>query len=184
MFALVPPVQREAFQSTERVFTDREIEWLLAYVAKHPLETRDHQFRRCRFHLFAITDDTRWLYEKMARYLFQVNREHFDYELSSLTQIQYTEYSPEYNGQFRDHLDWAPNTVQPRKLSMTIQLSDGDTYEGGDVQLKLTSDVPHIASRKKSDAIIFPSFVLHGVTPVTRGTRRALVVWADGPPFR
>jgi len=184
MFALVPPVQREAFQSTERVLTDREIDWLLAYTAKQPLERRDHEFRRSRLHLFALVDDTRWLYEKMARYMFQVNREHFGYELSSLTQIQYAEYSPEYQGEFRDHVDWAPNVVQPRKLSMSIQLSEADAYEGGDLQLKLTSDVPHAASRTKSDAIIFPSFVLHGVTPVTRGTRKALVIWADGPPFR
>lgn len=176
--------QREAFVHTKRVLTDEEIAWLHAHVAQYPLDVRNHQLRKSRFHLLANTKDTRWLYDKMSRYLSQVNRDHFGYELTSLTELQYTEYNPEYGGQFRDHVDWAPSTPQPRKLSMSIQLSDSHEYDGGDVQLKLTSDFPHTASRIKGDGIIFPSFILHGVTPVTRGTRRSLVVWADGPQFR
>ncbi|NBV29176.1 2OG-Fe(II) oxygenase, partial [bacterium] len=30
----------------------------------------------------------------------------------------------------------------------------------------------------------FPSHVYHQVTPVTRGTRYSLVLWAMGQPFR
>jgi PKHD-type hydroxylase len=31
---------------------------------------------------------------------------------------------------------------------------------------------------------LFPSFVLHRVTPVTKGTRYSLVAWVSGPPFK
>ena len=38
--------------------------------------------------------------------------------------------------------------------------------------------------RQKGTIIIFPSFIRHRVTPVTKGVRKSLVVWVDGPRFR
>lgn len=32
--------------------------------------------------------------------------------------------------------------------------------------------------------IIFPSFVYHQVTPITKGTRKSLVNWSLGFPFK
>jgi PKHD-type hydroxylase len=34
------------------------------------------------------------------------------------------------------------------------------------------------------NVIVFPSFLLHGVEPVTSGKRRSLVAWMVGPWFR
>jgi PKHD-type hydroxylase len=71
----------------------------------------------------------------------------------------------------------------PRKLSLILQLSDATEYEGGELQLKDSSD--HTAvERKKGHLIAFPSYLLHRVTPVTKGIRRSLVVWISGPAFR
>ena len=39
-------------------------------------------------------------------------------------------------------------------------------------------------SRKQGTAIAFPSYVLHGVKPVTTGTRYSLVAWITGPEFK
>ena len=38
--------------------------------------------------------------------------------------------------------------------------------------------------RGQGTAVIFPSFVLHRVTPVTQGTRWSLTLWSHGPAFR
>ena len=38
--------------------------------------------------------------------------------------------------------------------------------------------------RNKGTIVVFPSFVWHRVTPVTKGTRYSLVVWNLGLPFR
>ena len=65
-----------------------------------------------------------------------------------------------------------------------IQLSDDTDYEGGDLQLKMSSQKPYCASRLKGDGLVFPSWILHGVTPVTKGVRKSLVVWAEGPEWR
>jgi PKHD-type hydroxylase len=40
------------------------------------------------------------------------------------------------------------------------------------------------APRERGAVIIFPSYVLHRVTRVTRGVRKSLVVWVTGPNFR
>ncbi|WP_395007140.1 2OG-Fe(II) oxygenase [Cypionkella sp.] len=40
------------------------------------------------------------------------------------------------------------------------------------------------ASRNRGTATVFPSFVLHRVTPVTAGTRWSLTLWSHGPAFR
>ena len=64
-----------------------------------------------------------------------------------------------------------------------MQLSDPAGYEGGTLQLRPDStitDAPII----RGTATIFPSFVLHRVTPVTMGTRWSLTLWTHGPAFR
>ena len=74
-----------------------------------------------------------------------------------------------------------------RKLSMTIQLSDPDDYEGGDFvfnvnQIGQSPDREQL--RKKGTVLVFPSFIMHGVKPVTKGTRKSLVSWIEGPTWR
>ena len=55
-------------------------------------------------------------------------------------------------------------------------------------KLKVTELRPSLATReadrRKGSAAAFPSFVLHRVTPVTKGTRHSLTIWAHGPAFR
>ena len=38
--------------------------------------------------------------------------------------------------------------------------------------------------RDKGAVVVFPSWVRHRVTPVTRGTRYSAVAWFNGPPLR
>jgi len=76
--------------------------------------------------------------------------------------------------------DWIYNI--PRKLSLVLQLSDPKDYEGGELILHL-SEEPTVVPKKQGYVTIFPSFVLHEVTPVTSGTRHSLVSWISGKPF-
>jgi PKHD-type hydroxylase len=39
-------------------------------------------------------------------------------------------------------------------------------------------------NKQKGLVAAFPSYVLHRVTPVTRGIRKTLVVWLTGPRFK
>lgn len=61
-------------------------------------------------------------------------------------------------------------------LAMTIFLSDPDEYEGG--ELVLNTDVrPETYKLPAGDCVIYPTFVLHRVDPVTKGMRRVAVTW-------
>jgi PKHD-type hydroxylase len=41
-----------------------------------------------------------------------------------------------------------------------------------------------VAPRERGSLVAFRASALHRVTPITRGRRKALVVWAAGPEFR
>jgi len=84
------------------------------------------------------------------------------------------------------HYDWhldIGNSVSHRKLSFTIQLTDSKEYEGGDLEF-LGTKVNTEAFRKKGTCIIYPSFLTHRVTKVTKGTRDAIVGWVHGVTFK
>lgn len=80
-----------------------------------------------------------------------------------------------------------------RKVSITVNLSDPEDYEGGDLWLThLPSDsnsdkletFTNPDFRTKGAVVVFPSWVRHRVTPVTKGTRYSAVAWFNGPPIR
>ena len=84
------------------------------------------------------------------------------------------------------HYDWhvdTGNSVCHRKLSFTIQLSYDKDYVGGDVEF-IGSKVDTKAFRQKGVCIIYPSFLPHRVTKVTKGVRHAIVGWIHGPTFK
>ena len=70
-----------------------------------------------------------------------------------------------------------------RKLSFSIQLTNPDLYEGGDLNI-YKEKTPIQASRALGTINFFPSYVLHRVTPVTKGYRNCLVGWVSGPKFK
>jgi PKHD-type hydroxylase len=65
---------------------------------------------------------------------------------------------------------------------MSIQLTDGSKYEGGDLRFQTATDEP--APRGVGSLVVFPSYLVHRVDPVTKGARLSLVSWIAGPPFR
>ena len=67
------------------------------------------------------------------------------------------------------------DTENNRVLSVSVQLSDPDTYDGGDLQIK-----DFIAEKARGTIIVFNSNLLHRVLPVTRGIRYSLVQWFSG----
>ena len=64
-----------------------------------------------------------------------------------------------------------------------MQLSSPDEYEGGDLEINIGS-TPLKVKKQKGHIAIFPSFLLHRVSPVTKGLRKSLVWWVGGSQFR
>ena len=126
---------------------------------------------------------SQWLYERISAVIGDLNARFYQFDLTGYSDhFQYTI----YHGREGGHYDWHVDQIgsrEPRKLSITLQLSDPATYEGGDLQLHGRTEIDN-APRARGTLVAFPSWVLHRVTPVISGTRRSLVAWTTGPKFR
>jgi len=123
------------------------------------------------------------MYKTLEKVMQATNRNHMGFEGMQITEpAQFTEYS---NGGFYDwHIDSDVEcSKEPpvRKISMTCLLSKDDEFEGGGLELMSEGK---FARPKQGHAIFFASFIRHRVVPVTRGTRRSLVMWFGGTPFK
>jgi len=124
-----------------------------------------------------------WLYQRIWQAALELNRKYFGVEISGITErVQIARYDGSNQGFYTWHTDFA-DLAPRRKLSISVQLSRPEDYEGGDLEL-LFRDTPHKADRARGALTVFPSFVLHRVTPVTAGTRWSLVTWISGPRWR
>lgn len=120
-------------------------------------------------------------------YATHANRNVFGVEIKNIFDIQYTIYEGTNEGYYDWHFDtfWGNDSTNDRKLSITIQLSDGDDYKGGDFLLDPQYEAPDPkALRKKGSIFVFPSVIRHKVEPVTSGTRKSLVAWVEGPKWK
>ena len=76
-----------------------------------------------------------------------------------------------------------------RKLSFTLNLTEPGTYDGGNLMFDFGKHSEKgfyecTEIRPQGSIVVFPSFIHHCVTPVTRGTRYSLVNWMCGRPFK
>jgi PKHD-type hydroxylase len=121
-------------------------------------------------------ENTEWVFRRLKRAIAAVNAECWRYDLRSIGALQFTRY--ELGDHFQWHTDVGIGRESLRKLSFSVQLSESNRYTGGTLQFRGLKAVP--ADRRKGFCTVFPSFLLHRVTPVWRGARLALVGWADG----
>lgn len=122
-----------------------------------------------------------WIYERMAEATMTVNGETFQFELDSCTDFQLSRYRPGQHYEW--HLDLGAKGYSRRKLSTVVLLSDTTEYKEGNLQFE-GDEFTRNASINPGDAIFFPSWARHRVTPVTEGIRWTLVGWWLGPPFK
>lgn len=122
-------------------------------------------------------------------YVNAVNSSLFGFDISfGFNSLQYTEYNGD--GPAPQFYDWHQdclfdNAVLDRKLSAVVQLSNPDDYEGGLFEMEgcarpLFNVEPFLP---RGSLLIFPSYLKHRVLPVTKGLRKSLVTWYNGPRF-
>lgn len=142
-------------------------------------------------------DAAHWVSGLTMHYGRLANDEIWNYALSVSQGVQFGHYGEggtydwhkdEFDQPFGDE---APEIWrgQSRKISIVVNLSPAEEYEGGELMFKDTygsvvDDPETLAKiRQQGSVVVFPSYILHTVTPVTRGTRCSLVSWILGPPF-
>jgi PKHD-type hydroxylase len=127
--------------------------------------------------------ETEALYRDMEAIVLRLNVELFHFDLTGLTTLQYAVYESGQGGFFDWHNDYGRSRddpgQEPRKTAMSLQLTDGAAYDGCDLEIRAAHPVD-VAPRERGSLVAFRADALHRVTPVTRGRRKALVVWAAG----
>ena len=148
-----------------------------------------------------------WMGGFLWHYIERANRENFLYDLKGLDSehIQYTIYDkgeyyewhndgglttlykPQFIGNSTDGVgdDFVnQNKELVRKLSFSLQLSNPEDYEGGELELINESGESYIAPKTQGCLILFDSRTRHRVRTVTKGTRKSLVGWVLGPRWK
>jgi len=165
---------------------------LLAEVAAHQMKdaglvrgTTAHDIRRAEIAWLDDIPEAAWVMDRLIPLVARSNRDGYGFDLTEFGESpQVARYGAERQGHFDWHSDiGAGQWAAKRKLTIVVQLSDPADYKGGALELRPDSNVTE-AARTRGTATVFPSFVLHRVTPVTAGTRWSLTLWSHGPAFR
>lgn len=147
--------------------------------------TTAHQVRRADIVWLDDLPDAAWVMDRMIGITVAANREAYGFDLTDFGE------SPQvarYDAARAAHFDWHADIgggmwAMRRKLTVVVQLSDPQVYQGGGLDI-WAGHTARTAPREQGTAVVFPSFHLHRVQPVTQGLRWSLTLWAHGPAFR
>lgn len=138
----------------------------------------DYESRRARERIVPPEAEYAWIYQRLATVVREANQKAYQFRLDDFMTVAVLEYSP--NGFFDCHMDLGTGIFAARKLSLVTFLTPPEDYEGGD--LCFMDGGPPLRMPQGA-TVIFPSYLMHKVEPVTRGNRFTLVSWVHGPSF-
>jgi PKHD-type hydroxylase len=173
------------------LFTDAEIGIMCNYfsnngtrkaeVLKDNDNVYDTQVRITNINFITRNESTEWVFKKLDWLFREANEQYYKFDLTEFPSVQYCEYYGNNGGKYDWHTDssFGMNTEKMRKLSLVLLLND--EFEGGDFELLWPGNKIPL---KKGRVILFPSILMHRVKPVTKGIRKSLVAWMQGPNFK
>jgi len=183
----------EPFVYAPSVLSDDEIKLVEILAGKSTMQgdgtleagISNDAIRKNKISWIEANEESTELYVKISNIAQQLNERFYKYDLTEMEDLQYAEYHADTQGHYKPHSDDGYKFNLFRKISLTIQLSDESEYQGGELLFyRFSTKDPVVAPKSKGTLILFPSYVLHEVTPVTRGLRKSLVSWVVGPRFK
>ena len=128
------------------------------------------------------SDNMDWAFRRVTDIVLNLNERFFKFDLFGLNEgFQFTNYKAP-SGKYGKHMDMGIN-MAVRKMSVSIQLTDPKEYKGGELYL-YQGEKGDLMDKTQGTLIMFPSYVLHEVMPVTKGERNSLVTWVTGKQFK
>lgn len=146
-------------------------------------EDEEKSNRQCKVAWIHLTaPGSKWIFDKTSFLVKEANQQFYRTDLFGFTEkLQITKYE---KGNFQNwHMDMGHGGYSIRKLTFSIQLSAPEDYEGGEFEVLAYYD-PMGFSKDQGTIIVFPTYVVHRVKPVTKGTRYSLIGWIGGPHYR
>lgn len=185
--------QELSFTWWDNAFTEQELSYLQslartqnqqATVGGRPDEETLKKIRRSKVGWLTNNSENLWVFEKLSHVVSDLNARFYKFDLTGFGEkLQLTNYQSEELGTYTWHQDFGSLSGPSRKLSLVVQLSSPQDYEGGNLEV-LTKNESVSIEKRRGLITVFPSWVLHRVTPVTKGDRQTLVAWVSGPPFK
>lgn len=150
----------------------------------------DTDVRKSLVSFHTPSNATQWIFDRLNHVIEMINNRWYNVDINGYDQFQYTEYHDYNQGHYGWHSDIflgalpANSNSETRKLSLTLLLNEpGVDFEGGELQFGHESNY-ECAKMKKGTIVVFPSFNLHRVAPVTKGVRKSIVIWTLGPKWK
>jgi PKHD-type hydroxylase len=189
----------------DNVFTEDELCELEKYCTQLPLQsgkviktdaningTVDKTVRKSKVGFINHSDENRWIFDKFNFAIELVNNNYYNFDINGYEFFQYAEYESSNLGEYNFHTDvfWGADSgmddlpYEMRKLSVILFLSDPTSYTGGNFEFKVTDSKVTEIEQKRGRIVVFPSFLLHRVAPVTYGKRKSITAWVTGPKFK
>jgi len=111
----------------------------------------------------------------------QMNRFAWNFDVTHSNQSEYLMY--DVDGMYKTHVDTSilPQSSEIRKITVLAFLNED--FEGGKFYIE-NGHERYYPPQSKGTVLAFPSFMNHGVEPVTKGVRRSIVTWLVGPWFK
>lgn len=192
----LPWVYVDSFLTEQEIdlitFLCKEYDLVESKTVNNEINTKNNDMsQRVSSNCFIFKNDrTSWFFEKMNKAFEAVNNTFYNFDLYGYSSFQYAEYDASNGGKYDAHMDLImtddkpSNLMDTRKLSMSLLLSEpGKDFTGGDFFIHENGN-PTKLELTKGRMVFFPSFMLHGVSTVTSGIRKSIVIWVDGPKFR
>lgn len=110
----------------------------------------------------------------------QVNHQIWQYHITHSNQSEFLMY--DIHGKYETHVDtFHEKSNESRKLTVLAFLNDD--FEGGKFYIQNYNE-KFYPQQTPGTVLVFPSFMPHGVEPVTKGIRYSVVTWMVGPYFK
>jgi predicted 2-oxoglutarate/Fe(II)-dependent dioxygenase YbiX len=117
----------------------------------------------------------------MSGAALSANRQAWKFDVTHANQCDYLKY--DVDGHYHAHVDTFINPEEKECRKLTVLAFLNDDFEGGRLFLQNGHEKIY-PPQKPGTILVFPSFMLHGVEPVTKGIRRSIVTWMVGPWFK
>ena len=142
---------------------------------------QDDTMRKADLHWIRPNPTTTWIYDNIAHYIQECNTFRYRMDIGGFGEpLQLTKYQ-DNGGHYEWHMDIGEGRPSLRKLSFSLILKNAE--EGGELQFKVSHNTQHILPGIGT-LVIFPSYILHRVAPITKGERISLVGWVGGDHFK
>ena len=124
--------------------------------------------------------------ENLVQKAFAINKYNFNYDVYNLSDgytCNYNVYKDSTLANYDWHIDGTKDPYRDIKLTFIINLSE-KLYEGGTFMLEHNNTFEINNFNEPGDMILFISRTRHKVTPVTKGIRKNITLFFDGPAFK